>query len=242
MNKTLQLSIPKPCTENWNSFTLTERGGFCKLCNKEVIDFTTWTDEQVKDYFKTLPKNTCGRFSPKQLGEYTLYDESHNSPRITWLSAILSAGVLFFSSRYAPAQTLHKPTVEQVQQQTCINQKTMSTSPTIRLNGVVTSAEDGSVLPGVNVFLRGTAKGTTTDVNGEFELLLEKHTGTEMLIFSFIGLKTVEYRITTDAPESIVIKMEMDQTLLGEVVMMGGVCARKISVRRLWWRIKGLFY
>lgn len=240
MNKTLQLSIPTPCTENWSSFTPSEHGGFCKLCNKEVIDFTTWTDEQVKDYFKTFPQNTCGRFRQQQLGVYALNNVSTKSPRITWLSAILSAGVIFFSSRYAYAQTLLKPPIEQVGTQININQKPAQTFPTLRLSGVVTAAEDGSPLPGVNVFLKGTAKGTTTDATGAFELQLEKLTGSEMLIFSFIGLKTVEYPITANAPESIVVKMEMDQTVLGEVIMMGGVCARKISVRRLWWRIKGL--
>lgn len=242
MTKTLQLSIPAPCTENWSSFTTSEHGGFCKLCNKEVIDFTTWTDEQVKDYFKTLPQNTCGRFRQQQLGVYVLNNVSTKNPRITWLSAILSAGVLFFSSRYVHAQILSKPPVEQVHPQASYTQKAEPTSTTLRLNGVVTAAEDGSPLPGVNVFLRGTAKGTTTDATGAFELQLEKLTGSEALIFSFIGLKTVEYPITANAPEGIVIKMEMDQTVLGEVIMMGGVCARKISVRRLWWRIKGLFY
>ncbi|HRJ31065.1 MAG TPA: carboxypeptidase-like regulatory domain-containing protein [Cyclobacteriaceae bacterium] len=242
MSKILQLTIPKPCTENWSAFSPTKHGGFCERCRKEVVDFTTWTDEAVKDYFKTLPENTCARFRSQQLKIYALSETKPSAPRITYLSVILSAGVLLFSSRYTQAQTLPKPPVEQVRQHANINQKPVSVSPTILLNGVVTAAEDGSPLPGVNVFLKGTAKGTTTDAHGEFELALEKLTGTEVLVFSFIGLKTVEYPITSQAPESIAIKMEMDQTVLGEVVMMGGVCAQKISVRRLWWRIKGLFY
>ena len=61
MKKAIQIAVPKPCHENWNSFTKTSNGGFCSSCQKEVIDFTSWSDERLKLYFKNLSHNTCGQ-------------------------------------------------------------------------------------------------------------------------------------------------------------------------------------
>ena len=35
------------------------------------------------------------------------------------------------------------------------------------ITGVVTSGEDGSTMPGVNVVVKGTTSGTTTDMDGK---------------------------------------------------------------------------
>jgi len=39
--KRFTISIPEPCTENWNEMTPTERGKFCAHCQKDVIDFSS---------------------------------------------------------------------------------------------------------------------------------------------------------------------------------------------------------
>lgn len=238
MKKSLQLTIPKPCHENWNAFTPTLKGGFCQSCSKEVIDFTRYTDEQVKDYFKSRPQNTCGRFRPNQLKTYTLV-EPKATPRLGWLSLFLGGIMLFFTSRFTQAQSLPKTHTEQIHVKGELNQST-STTRKLRITGVVNSLEDGTPIPGVNVFLKGTVNGTATNANGEFELLVEKLIGTEVLIFSFVGLKTIEHPLGTTQPtQNITIEMEMDIVALGEVIM-GGVGTRKVSFRRLWWKIKGL--
>lgn len=240
MKKSLQLAIPKPCHENWNAFTPTRKGGFCQSCSKEVIDFTRYTDEQVKEYFRSLPQNTCGRFRPNQLKTYTLVEPSP-APRLTWLSVFLSSIMLFFTTRFMQAQSLPKPNTEQVHIKTEINQQTSNARKQL-ITGVVKSTEDGTPLPGVNVVLKGTVNGTVTDANGEFELQIAKLTGNEVLVFSFIGLKTIEYPLgSLQPPQKLMVEMELDTAVLAGEIIMGGIGTRKISLRRLWWRIKGLF-
>jgi hypothetical protein len=56
------------------------------------------------------------------------------------------------------------------------------------ITGTVTSAEDGSTIPGVNIILKGTAIGTTTDAKGKYSIQIPTSGGT--LVFSFIGLNT----------------------------------------------------
>jgi hypothetical protein len=62
-------------------------------------------------------------------------------------------------------------------------------SVAVVVTGTVTD-ESGAPLPGVNVVVKGTTLGTTTNAEGKYSISLAE--GTETLIFSFIGYKTVE--------------------------------------------------
>src|SRR6187401_3029390 len=78
------------------------------------------------------------------------------------------------------------------------------------VSGTVTSKEDGSALPGVNVIVKGTTTGGVTDTEGKYTLSGVPADAT--LVFSFIGLKTSEVSV---ASRSIVdVPMSMDVTQL----------------------------
>jgi len=53
------------------------------------------------------------------------------------------------------------------------------------LKGVVTGADDGQGIPGVNVVVEGTTSGTTTDVDGNYALALPD--GAKSIVFTFVG-------------------------------------------------------
>jgi TonB-linked SusC/RagA family outer membrane protein len=83
------------------------------------------------------------------------------------------------------------------------------------VSGKITSAEDNSSLPGVNVILKGTTIGTVTDIDGSYKLAIPQDGG--VLVFSFIGLETQE--ITIGSRSTIDVNMATDVTQLGEVVV-----------------------
>ncbi|MEP2772865.1 MAG: TonB-dependent receptor [Fulvivirga sp.] len=85
------------------------------------------------------------------------------------------------------------------------------------VSGKVTSVEDGSTLPGVNVVLKGTTTGTVTDIDGNYKLTVPSDGGT--LVFSFIGLATEEIEI--GARSVIDLQMSADVQQLSEVVVVG---------------------
>ncbi|MER0440099.1 von Willebrand factor type A domain-containing protein [Emticicia sp. W12TSBA100-4] len=92
------------------------------------------------------------------------------------------------------------------------------------IKGKVLSASDGSALPGVMVNVKGTSIGTQTDVNGDFQLTMP--TGSEKLIFTYIGYKTQEIKVGQDSV--ITVKLENDAQMLSEVVVVGyGVQKRR---------------
>lgn len=85
------------------------------------------------------------------------------------------------------------------------------------ISGVVTSAEDGSPLPGVNVVLKGTTLGTITDAEGKFTL--DGATLASTLVYSFIGLQTKEVTVTDTSPLNVSLNLDVAQ--LSEVVVTG---------------------
>jgi TonB-linked SusC/RagA family outer membrane protein len=83
------------------------------------------------------------------------------------------------------------------------------------VTGKVSSADDGSSLPGVNVILKGTSTGVVTDAQGNYSIPVSSSGGT--LIFSFIGFQTQEVEI--GARSEINVQMNVDVTQLSEVVV-----------------------
>jgi len=69
MSRPITISIPKPCHENWQEMTATERGAFCKSCQKEVIDFTKKTDDETYRILATSDDSLCGRYRIDQLNK-----------------------------------------------------------------------------------------------------------------------------------------------------------------------------
>ena len=85
------------------------------------------------------------------------------------------------------------------------------------ITGKVSSVEDGSALPGVNVVVKGTTNGTVTDADGKYSLGVPASGAS--LVFSFIGLKSSEIAI---GERSVIdTQLSLDITQLSEIVVVG---------------------
>ena len=66
----MNISINKPCHEDWDKMTPNEQGAFCGVCTKNVIDFSKKSIEEIKAFFaKPSRGKLCGRFTDDQLVE-----------------------------------------------------------------------------------------------------------------------------------------------------------------------------
>ncbi|MEX2601871.1 MAG: TonB-dependent receptor [Balneolaceae bacterium] len=85
------------------------------------------------------------------------------------------------------------------------------------VSGTVTSVADGEALPGVNIAVKGTTMGTTSDFNGEYSLTVPSSSDT--LVFSFIGYETLEVPVEGRS----VIDIALVQVAIegGELVVIG---------------------
>ncbi|MCW3103972.1 MAG: hypothetical protein JWO09_2412 [Bacteroidetes bacterium] len=68
--KSISISIPKPCHEDWNKMAPNEKGAFCGKCAKTVVDFTKKTADEISSFLIAQSgKKICGRFMSDQLDE-----------------------------------------------------------------------------------------------------------------------------------------------------------------------------
>lgn len=84
------------------------------------------------------------------------------------------------------------------------------------VTGVVTD-ENASPMPGVNVLVKGTANGTSTDAEGKYSLSVPDDNA--VLVFTFIGYNTSE--MTVGSRTNVSIQMTPDVETLTEVVVTG---------------------
>jgi TonB-linked SusC/RagA family outer membrane protein len=85
------------------------------------------------------------------------------------------------------------------------------------ISGTVKSGDDNESLPGVNVILKGTATGTVTDVEGNYNINVP---GSEsVLVFSSVGYVSEE--IVVGSQSVIDITLAADITALSEVIVIG---------------------
>jgi hypothetical protein len=84
------------------------------------------------------------------------------------------------------------------------------------VSGTVTD-ETGSPLPGVNIVIKGTTSGTTSDMSGNFTISVPNDNAT--LVFSFVGYATSE--VVVGSRTAVNVQMTMDVRTLSELVVTG---------------------
>jgi TonB-linked SusC/RagA family outer membrane protein len=85
------------------------------------------------------------------------------------------------------------------------------------IRGTVSAKGDNSALPGVNVLLKGTSIGTSSDAEGNYQLNIPENGGT--LVFSFIGFTAQE--VSTAGKTILHVSLEPEISLLNELVVVG---------------------
>ncbi|MFS4457334.1 SusC/RagA family TonB-linked outer membrane protein [Maribacter sp. 2304DJ31-5] len=85
------------------------------------------------------------------------------------------------------------------------------------ISGTVYDQSLNEPLPGVNVILKNTTNGTTTDFDGNFTL--DNVSEGDVLVFSYISFQTQE--VTISNQDAITIYLQEDVSTLDEVVVVG---------------------
>jgi TonB-dependent starch-binding outer membrane protein SusC len=84
---------------------------------------------------------------------------------------------------------------------------TLAMAQTVQVSGTVTSSEDGSPLPGVTIFVKGTTLGTLTTPDGKY--VISVPVKNNLLVFSYIGFKTQEIDITGKTSVNAVLVQDL---------------------------------
>lgn len=91
----------------------------------------------------------------------------------------------------------------------------------IQIQGTVINADDGTVLPGVAILIKGTTTGTTTNVDGNFSLTAPSDA---TLLFTFVGMQTLE--------EAVNGRTKIEVALSSEAIEVSEVVVTALGVTR----------
>ncbi|WP_046757240.1 carboxypeptidase-like regulatory domain-containing protein [Kordia jejudonensis] len=202
----ITIRIPEPCHEDWNEMTPTQKGKFCNVCTKEVIDFTAESDEQIIQHFQKND-NVCGRFHTSQLDRKLIVDRKKRNHWLSYAASFLLPITLF--SQEVKKNTIEKPKTEHTNATTYTSLHIGSLhkqKESITVSGIITD-DTGFPLPGATIKIKGTQQGIITDFDGNYTLNVNKN---DVLIVSYVGYITAEIKVTK---EKINVVLQTDNSL-----------------------------
>ena len=144
------------CAENWDKMSPTEKGKFCEVCTKEVIDFTTLSKNEIIAVFK---KNNyqalCARAYSTQLSTIYFEDSLEN---VSWnlpfwqkflLVFLICFGPEFLNINLVFAQDSTLVQTEEVVQDT-LKPQIAQLEDSIKIDSVTVSSFSDSIYPFVD--------------------------------------------------------------------------------------------
>ncbi|WPR73009.1 TonB-dependent receptor [Flavobacterium sp. NG2] len=95
---------------------------------------------------------------------------------------------------------------------------TLGFAQSFDIGGIVKEKGSGLSIPGVNIQIKNTTKGTSTDFDGKFSF--KGVPSGSIVVFSYVGYKTFEYKVTA-TNNAMTVTMQEDAKSLEEVVIIG---------------------
>ncbi|HTB08113.1 MAG TPA: hypothetical protein VK806_14275 [Bacteroidia bacterium] len=208
-SKTMQLTIPKPCTEGWDNMTPNERGRHCQSCNKTVVDFSTFTDKQLVEFFSKIAHNVCGRFNNFQLERQLVYVEPSRHQFLNRLlfGTAFTAGII--GSANANYNPNNKPLIERLGNQENSNKWNKQESGNDSVRGVVMDSKSKQSLPfaAVTLLLNDSTQigFTQTGIDGSFSMNVpQQYIGKKVeLLIVYAGYNDRKMKIVAGANKAL---------------------------------------
>lgn len=241
MKKQFKIDVTSPCSEYLNNFSPIDSTEFCEKCSKHVIDFTNKNDREVLEFLAKANEKTCGKFKPSQLKTYPAGIISKPSPPLKWLGVGVMGLSLLFPTSNSFGQTHQSISSTEMTDGKETNATRNQTGSEKRMVKGTVVDDANFTLPGVNVMLKGTFIGTTTNIDGEFQFEQALKIG-DILTFSFIGLESKEYIISDLGSPNIVMEMNVSLEIC-DVIITGEVAVDHLysSKRNIWQKVASIF-
>lgn len=219
----LKLKIIEPCNQSWAGMSKSSDGKFCDSCNKQVVDFSHFTDKQLIDW---IGKNgsVCGRLHQSQLDRVLI--ESNLKPSHSGFNrAVFFISSLLFVGFYKDASSKDRKPMHQESliKKSFDNNKEaglIDTSKVIR--GKVVSQDEKLPLPGVSVLIKEINRFAYTDANGEFTINLPENVEQRQLkvSFSMIGFDAKTLNFDFGNSKELNVSLCLNSTVMGEVIII----------------------
>jgi hypothetical protein len=243
----INLSKLRRCNQYWDDMPEIEKGRLCLKCQNTIIDFRNMTKAEIAQSHLFSENKVCGLYTKKQLQKPT--PEAKNQKSNKWTSIYI--GLFSFLTINAFGQESEEPTkTEQTEKEFQPNSieriKGTKNQPIVKdsifIRGVLTDEND-MPLPFVNVIIKNTKIGTTSDFDGNYRLNITEQLdsiGTLTLKYVYVGYETEERIINHQFVENIENRTINVRLREGEIIEF--VVYHKPPLhKRIWYRIKNVF-
>ncbi|MBK8683835.1 MAG: hypothetical protein IPN26_01995 [Bacteroidetes bacterium] len=195
----------------------TNEGRYCEKCCREVVDMTTWTNNDFVNYFNPNHQKVCGRLYESQVNRLFVDDISQPRKKFNYEKTFAFI-ISFFAIHNVSAQNQSDKITE-------TEIVASSKSDTIKISGIITGENSA---PLENVSIEFNNNQYTTDPNGYFEIIMSRSNAKNgLLVFNYDGLDQ-EARNYHVAMNSTSYNIQMHKPVSGQRIIAGGIAANFI--------------
>lgn len=211
----MKITIPEPCDQNWNEMQPCGLNRFCNKCDKQIIDFTFYSDVALTRIIKENEGRICGKFTIDQLDRELIAPKKKNS----FFAKFSTSWFGFWLFLTSPFQTVKA----QVQTEVApvLKTSTKDTNQFVISGTVVDKNQDP--LFGLKVKIVELGLKALTDIDGNFKFIFNKNSfeSYSIEIWGFGFNDTI--RINSISPNTADIKVVFPEDSLSKEMPMLGI-------------------
>lgn len=251
----IQITIAKPCTQDWNAMSVTPSGRYCTQCDHTVIDFAGMSDAQMLQTIAAAKGKVCGRFRATQLDrpmDLPWVPQQRVWPRIALSAFLMMAAMPHSLLSQMPPMAATYPTQADEQElvvldgmQMMVKDIPIADANLLRLRIRVLDERTSLPMPFARISVNGIQESGYTDTTGVWELAMPtpKSDTTIGIMASAREYLNSEIEFKTDTlPEEVVIYIKMETILLGGIFLPTRADWKQLSrAEKIHWKAVGVY-
>ncbi|GAB5418393.1 MAG: hypothetical protein Crog4KO_15030 [Crocinitomicaceae bacterium] len=191
--KSLKITIPNPCSQDWNKMTPQSVGRHCGSCDIVVRDFSTLSDSQILHIIQQSDGGMCGHFRSDQLNRSLMIERVRRSPDL--LAVVLGMALLLsaYPSHSSPMMDTNPP-ISLIEMLNSGEELTADGHEYIEMKFRLIDAETDEVIPFLSVSLHNESgvllAGAISDIDG---MLTFKLSPDQKAAVSYLDIRSFDY-------------------------------------------------
>lgn len=235
-NNIKSIKLGFTCPQKWEAMEPVSGGRYCQSCQKEVIDFTQLSNQEIIGYFEQKSKvKTCGHFGEEQLNR--LNKSLKQLPRTSLQQSLntLALGTLLTASSCQTSKGISQANCKNHKSHYEIVDKSIDKKDTTNAEIVGTIvSEDNEPLSDVFIQIGETTIVAVSDLDGEFRLVVPTDLmQSKVLNTNYVGFEDLQINLNEVTDKKIKITLVNHPKFLnGDIILV-----RQSFPKRIWQRI-----
>ncbi len=213
-----------------------DKGKFCTICTKNVIDFSKMTDEQIIDTLDKSEESVCARLNKSQMDRVL---KTKTTNKINFINRFITTFTFITISAVSYSNTVKNRTYNCEQNRINLSENDIKIENNLASNDSIRKIIKGKVIDEVfenpiqtKVHIKGTMMSIMTDSLGNFQILIPKNYKKDELT---LLVKADGFEDDTEVTVKISELPKFDIIIKKNAMAIGQI----IKKRKRWWQFWG---